>query len=584
MKKIVLFIVVIVFANYAFNQVSFTIVEPVSIAGGYEFTSNGDAPNWGLANLLNPNDAVEDTVVIVDDGLLGLNAQGVPHANEGCNTLLNDLTGKIAFVYRYDGISTNDCYAGTKVLNAQNAGAIGVIMVNRTEGVFGYDGTTDGPSTTIPFAFISKSDGEIIRAKLDAGEDVVAFIGSKLGLYDDDAGIVKSNTIAPVYSSNSSKTASNASEFGFEVGTTVYNYGQNSQNNVNVTASVIGPGGVWTETVGPFTIAHGDSVDVFTGGVNDISAFSLPTYPNGVYTLSYTVSLGVTDESDFDNQINYEFVLSDSIVSFCNIDTISLLPKANTYLRSTNDNFAACIVYKNANASRLAAKGMHFSAGVAWNSNADLEGTLTDVLLYKWNDNFTDMNDVDFAFDNLELLTSATYDFGPGLEDEMVYVPFSENIQFEDNQRYLACIQTWDAYVTIGYSTRINYFRNVNRFLQPLVPTSASSIFYGRGFGEERVPAISLNVFDAAELSVKAYPIFDFNIYPNPTSETLFIKSVSEGKGDVTVTDLTGRLIESFAFSSHYKKIDVSNLRNGIYFINYTNDLGETTQKKFVKK
>ncbi|MFK8037149.1 MAG: PA domain-containing protein [Crocinitomicaceae bacterium] len=584
MKKVGLVIVAIVWVNSIFSQVSFTVIEPASIAGGYEFTSNGDAPNWGLANLLDPNDAVQDTVVIVDDGLSGINAQGIPHANEGCNTLINDLTGKIAFVYRYDGSSTNDCYAGTKVLNAQNAGAVGVIMVNRTEGVFGYDGTTDGPSTSIPFAFISKSDGEIIRAKLDAGEDVVAFIGSKLGLYDDDAGIVKNNTVAPLFSATSSKTSANASEFGFDVGTTIYNYGQNLQSNVNVTASVTGPGGIWTETAGPFSVANGDSVEVFTGGTNNIPSFSLPSYPNGTYTLSYTVSLGVADESDFDNKISYEFVLSDSIISYCNMDTTSLLPEANTYLRSVDENFATCIVYEDANASRLAAKGMYYSADVAWNSNEDLEGTITDVLLYKWNDNFIDLNDPNFAFDDLELMTSLTYSFGPNMESEMVYTPFSEPVQFEDNQRYLACVQTWDSYVTIGYSTRIDYTRNVNQFLQPLVPTSANSIFFGRGFGEERVPAISLSVLDATELAVEEFPEFNFNIYPNPTTQWLSVRSVEKGDGIISVTDLTGRLIKTIAFTSDYKKVDVSDLGRGVYFLNYTSSRGELMKKKFIKK
>jgi len=582
MKKIALLFFAAISVS-ASSQVSFTIIEPASISGGYEFTSNGDAPNWGLVDLNDPNDAVQDTVVLVDDGLPGLNAQGVPFANEGCNPLINDLTGKIAFVYRYDGASTNDCFAGTKVLNAQNAGAVGVILVNRTEGVYGYNGTTDGPATTIPFAFISKSDGAIIRAKLDAGEDVVAFIGSKLGLYSDDVGIVKNNTIAPKYAASSSITAASASEFGFDVGTTIYNYGQNNQNNVNITASVVGPTGMWTETAGPFSIPSGDSIDVFTGGTNNIPAFSLASYPNGNYKMTYAIDIGLPDESSFDNEIEYDFSLTDDIITYCNIDTNSKLPEINTYTRSTDANFSPCMVFEDANASRLAANGMHFSAGVTWNSGVDLEGTIADVLLYKWNDNFTDLNDANFGFDDLEILASATVDFGPNMEEEMLFVPFDEKVQFEDNQRYLACVQTYESFMTIGYSTRVNYNRNFDRLLQPIIPISAGSQFYAGGFGGDRVPAIALEVFDANLLSVDNTPAFVCKVFPNPTSEFLSISWQENNDADIEIVAVKGRFITSLTGNNNQAKIDVSEFTNGIYFIRISNNKGETVKKKFVK-
>ena len=63
------------------SQISCTIVEPALIAGGYNFTSNGDGTDWGLANLDDPNDAVLDTLMMVEDGTPGLNAQGIPFSN-----------------------------------------------------------------------------------------------------------------------------------------------------------------------------------------------------------------------------------------------------------------------------------------------------------------------------------------------------------------------------------------------------------------------------------------------------------------------------------------------------------------------
>ena len=63
------------------------------------------------------------------------------------------------------------------------------------------------------------------------------------------------------------------------------------------------------------------------------------TYPDGVYNLKYEVDLGIADESSFDNTLEYSFVISDSIVSYCNIDTLTNLPKPNMYSRSVDPVF-----------------------------------------------------------------------------------------------------------------------------------------------------------------------------------------------------------------------------------------------------
>lgn len=61
----------------AMSQVIFSVEAPAAIQGFYQFTSNGDGSNWGLPTLLG-NPPVLDTVVIPNDGTLGVNAQGNP--------------------------------------------------------------------------------------------------------------------------------------------------------------------------------------------------------------------------------------------------------------------------------------------------------------------------------------------------------------------------------------------------------------------------------------------------------------------------------------------------------------------------
>lgn len=587
MKKLLLASLSICVYTTLSAQVSFSIVQPASIAGGYDFTSNGDGTNWGLADLNDPADAVMDTLMLVDDGTPGLNAQGVPLANEGCNTLVNDLTGKIAVVYRYDGVSSNVCWYGTKVLNAQNAGAVGVLMINREDALIDVPGTTDGPLTTIPFAFISKSDGEIIRAKIDAGEDVVAFIGNKLGLYGNDVGIRKEETLAPLLTATPTLTSQNSSEFGFDVGTQIYNYGTNPQNNVSITAIVSGPGGNWTQTAGPFVIPAGDSIDVYTGGLNSIPAFSLATYPAGKYTLDYSVDLGIADEAAYDNVLSYDFFLSDTIMSFSRVDTTSVLPKANANYRAGNGavNFEMCMVYDNPNGSRVALDGMYFSAVTGYQSGVSLDGEEMALTVYQWGDVFTDLNDPNLDFLALNTVGYGFYYYPADLQGEVVYGQLDFPIQLADNQRYLACVSNSNTSVYMGYDSRSDYTRNVNHYLQPLCPIGGDGVYYALGFGTDLTPAMALGVFDAASLQLEENSLSDVRLYPNPAGEQVTISLPESMSGSLIIEDLSGRQLEQIRFENKTaKSIDVEHLTAGQYLMRIIKTDGSAAQVKFVKR
>lgn len=70
----------------------------------------------------------------------------------------------------------------------------------------------------------------------------------------------------------------------------------------------------------------------------------------------------------------------------------------------------------------------------------------------------------------------------------------------------------------------------------------------------------------------------DINVYPNPTQDFLYF---SENIVEVTVFDLTGRLIKSF--SGNQVKIDISTLSNGNYILKGETELGEQFNVKFIK-
>jgi hypothetical protein len=130
------------------------VTAPASIAGNYQVgTASFGAP------LASPG--VSGSIVA---GVDPADTAG-PLTTDGCSPLTNggDVSGHIALLDR------GSCTFVTKAKNAQDAGAIGVIIAdNRLEipppGMSGTD-----PTVTIPAVMISQSDGGTIRAQLAGG-------------------------------------------------------------------------------------------------------------------------------------------------------------------------------------------------------------------------------------------------------------------------------------------------------------------------------------------------------------------------------------------------------------------------------
>ncbi len=119
---------------------------PASIAGGYAST----AAQFGQGTF-----SVTGNLVEVDDGTAA--------PTEGCNALVNGgaVNGNIAIVDR------GNCEFGLKCLNAQNAGAIAVIVCNNVAGApIAMGPGADGAAVTIPAVMISQADCQTIRVQI----------------------------------------------------------------------------------------------------------------------------------------------------------------------------------------------------------------------------------------------------------------------------------------------------------------------------------------------------------------------------------------------------------------------------------
>jgi hypothetical protein len=127
---------------------SLTINSPAGLAGNYECI-----PTTAFGNpVATP---ITANIVLVNDG--------IAPTSDACDAITNAaaLSGKIALIRR--GL----CNFIIKVKAAQDAGAIGVIMMNDNRPITGLGGTD--PTITIPSIMISEQDGNVIETAVLAG-------------------------------------------------------------------------------------------------------------------------------------------------------------------------------------------------------------------------------------------------------------------------------------------------------------------------------------------------------------------------------------------------------------------------------
>lgn len=57
------------------------------------------------------------------------------------------------------------------------------------------------------------------------------------------------------------------------------------------------------------------------------------------------------------------------------------------------------------------------------------------------------------------------------------------------------------------------------------------------------------------------------NVAPNPATEFLTIRFIGTGNSEVKLTDLTGRVVKSYSGQDVTERVDVSNLKTGMYYV-----------------
>jgi hypothetical protein len=155
---------------------SFLVNSPTPIAGNYDFRQNVFKP--GHVDLPVAPAFLQSNLVLYDDGSAD---PGYSDNADGCDPAVNAsaLNGKIALIRRSLALDSggNPCAFTVKVKNAQDAGAIGVIIYNNIE-VTDTNGTIyqipmamsgADATITIPAIAVTKTIGEMLSSNLQSG-------------------------------------------------------------------------------------------------------------------------------------------------------------------------------------------------------------------------------------------------------------------------------------------------------------------------------------------------------------------------------------------------------------------------------
>lgn len=605
MKKFLLLFVVLFSVNESKSQVVFEIISnscDTNTLGNYSFEYagelDGSSTDWGCPDITNPANAVQGCLVLINDGTSGFvistSGDTIPTSTLGCDTsnyLMQDLTGKIAVIYR------GSCQFGLKAYNAQLRGAIGVIIINVAYSLGNSDsypipmsGGMYGIQDTIPVISISRVDGVVMSSCLDiicSGVD--GFIGNRIGYYNNNM----SSSIGDILMTQELAIPQNlinisTPNYSMDLGIWMYNLGVNAQTGVTANVSVTKNGNVvYAQTSVPLNFSAPNFSDssniIIDTQYVDLGAY-IPDFGywyQGDYLVEYAIN-NLGDEDLSDNLFSYVFKVTDYTYSKSRIDNNNKPIHNSSYaVDETNfqyDNWETCVVLNKLNSSYVdwnIINGMTFSASPV---NVTMSGEFIEIKAYKWNDNFLDITSLP-TFNSLVQIAEGYYFFS-GTSDSLDnhFASFNSQFTLENNQRYLFCIYNASDELRINYDKEPNYKATINHYNQPITPFKTETDFGlvewdWKGLGYDMTPAISVYVdyltsVNDEKVSSASTP------YPNPTTNLLTVpvrKGVS-GNVKVEVFDLTGKLVlsENQHIGNEPLKVNVASIKNGTYLFQLT--------------
>jgi PA domain. len=594
-----------------------SVTAPASIAKSVNYTIANDGDPATTGDWGGPLSAISAEV-----------AKANPY--QGCSGVApGSLTGKIALVQR------GNCEFGVKAKQAQDAGAIAVVIVNNIPGGpvgMGAGAVGGTVSNTIPVIMVSQDDGAAIEAALNQSLTVTMnFSKWGKGLANDlaivDRGLSFGHSFAmPV---GQMGNASNVDAYKMVDCAVIGNFGTADATGVEVHSKL-----TWVPDNGNPTVVktHVMTVGNFAAADSIKSPFADEVYalPNasgtGRFDMEYFVKSDVADDYAADDTMRQSFYVTSNILSKGRYNFATNEPFRSTYVRwGTADFMQGPFVY--------IAKGGYGVDDVQFavsNGTPD-DPTLTgpfDIFLYKWVDGANSQpQDGKMQSGENTLIASATKDqFGAGDTSGVVmnlrFVNKDDNtkpVVLQDNSWYWIAANI-PAGNFLGSDGELNYQPRVwsrgkvssGAVVEPFAitvggndaafnddPSTTAAMFPSEGstidvdsvgFAEQRdgqVAALPIRLTPHL-VSVKniANTVKDIELYPNPATDVLNVElNLTEEAKQVryTIIDITGKRV---SYEYHYNvkndkyQIATSKLIAGTYYLMVSVD-GVPTVKQF---
>ena len=567
-----------------------TINSPSTISGTY----NSLEAAFGPAVPVTP---ITANVVIFDDN--------VPDDADACDPAVNAaaLNGKIALVNR------GACNFTLKVENAENAGALAVIVVNNTNGGIIAMGGTD-PGIGIPSVMISQADGASIITQIGSGIVVNATLQAPGGSAYND-GDFDNGIIAHEYGHGISTRLTG----GASVSNCLYNEDQMGEGWSDWFGMMltIEPGDLGTDGRGIGTFAQGQpttgagirplrySTDFSVNNVtysatNNTNAISQPHGIGFVWaTMLWDLNWALIDQYGFDsdvyngtggNNIAMQLVMDGLKLQACSpgfVDGRDAILQADILL---NNGANQCLIW-----NVFAKRGLGFSANQGNTDDRtdqveafDLPSNLsssanTDVVVtcgpYVWpvdGATYTATGSYSFALNNSTNCDSIM-SLDLTIEDintQITIGTFGSTLIAASGYSTYQWIDCDNGNTPIAGATSNQY-------------TATSNGSYAVIISTENCFEIS-DCFSIGNVGLNDNSIEDVSIYPNPSKGNVVMDfSSTIDKADVKVYDMTGKLIQEFEVINSPQFTFFLKGENGVYTIELTTNSGSVYRKRISK-
>lgn len=553
-------------AMYYINYVGgrLMVTAPTVIAGEKLYTTSNDGGGgtgvWGgvVTTPIPPT----DVIMCATDSL-------------GCSIPVGSMTGKVALIWR------GSCEFGHKALQAQNAGAIAIIIINQHagEGPVGMGAGAVGTSVTIPVFMVGNLDGIAMSAQYGSaatgtpGTVKVAITPWGQG-HANDLGFVPGgvagwhNYATPAAQFMAGAATANAYK-GIDVAF-IANYGSSPATNVKVISST-----AFTPTGGSSSVQHTDTTEYAGPFVGVVSLpgddtrdsilsmitdeYNLTATGPGRFDVTYTITSDSADDFNADNTITSSFYLSDSVYCKSRYNFTAQKPIRNIgYTWGTGTPFVWGPFYYVAQGGSYFSKAQYSISGSGTAGSTIFLSGSSELFIFKWEDGANGQpGDSILQAGELMLKATGKYDYLAASDTSGADYTISElrdpgdnaipNFALEANSWYYVAIG-------VGSSTGQTQYLGCDGILNPLVRV------YGRGKINPRnmeYQSMVLGSTDDTATSASG------NFAPMPGTQTSFVNNIDS----FSFPNLKG-MVPSVALVTRTTTIDPTPSHDGVNNVN----------------